>query len=106
MVIFGFLYYVVSKVGVNGFICVVVLELVGDGIIVNGVEFGLVVILVLGSFGDVVVLVVYIFFGCVGQLLDIVYVMFFFVFDEVSYIIGQILVVDGGVLLLENGGLV
>ncbi|HHQ2524039.1 TPA: SDR family NAD(P)-dependent oxidoreductase [Pseudomonas aeruginosa] len=40
-----------------------------------------------------------------GQPLDIAHAMLFLASDEASYITGQTLVVDGGALLPENGGL-
>ncbi|MFP8974353.1 SDR family oxidoreductase, partial [Pseudomonas aeruginosa] len=43
--------------------------------------------------------------GRVGQPLDIAHAMLFLASDEASYITGQTLVVDGGALLPENGGL-
>lgn len=57
VVYLGFVYYVVLKVGVNGFICVVVLELVCCYVMVNGVELGMICMLVVGNFGDVLVVV-------------------------------------------------
>lgn len=44
VVLLGLVYYVVFKLGFNGFICVVVMEYVCDCIIVNGVELGLILI--------------------------------------------------------------
>ncbi|MEN1635140.1 SDR family oxidoreductase, partial [Pseudomonas aeruginosa] len=80
-------------------------ELAGDGITVNGVEPGLVATPALGSLGDAAALAAHIPLGRVGQPLDIAHAMLFLASDEASYITGQTLVVDGGALLPENGGL-
>ena len=100
----GLSHYAASKAGVNGFIRAAALELAGDGITVNGVEPGLVATPALGSLGDAAALAAHIP-GRVGQPLDIAHAMLFLASDEASYITGQTLVVDGGALLPENGGL-
>ncbi|HFJ9909039.1 TPA: SDR family oxidoreductase [Pseudomonas aeruginosa] len=101
----GLSHYAASKAGVNGFIRAAALELAGDGITVNGVEPGLVATPALGSLGDAAALAAHIPLGRVGQPLDIAHAMLFLASDEASYITGQTLVVDGGALLPENGGL-
>ncbi|HCF6981759.1 TPA: SDR family oxidoreductase [Pseudomonas aeruginosa] len=101
----GLSHYAASKAGVNGFIRAAALELAGDGITVNGVEPGLVATPALGSLGDAAALAAHIPLGRVGQPLDIAQAMLFLASDEASYITGQTLVVDGGALLPENGGL-
>ncbi|HBP6656523.1 TPA: SDR family oxidoreductase [Pseudomonas aeruginosa] len=101
----GLSHYAASKAGVNGFIRAAALELAGDGITVNGVEPGLVATPALGSLGDAAALAAHIPLGRVGQPLDIAQAMLFLASDEASYITGQPLVVDGGALLPENGGL-
>ncbi|RRY30541.1 SDR family oxidoreductase [Pseudomonas aeruginosa] len=101
----GLSHYAASKAGVNGFIRAAALELAGDGITVTGVEPGLVATPALGSLGDAAALAAHIPLGRVGQPLDIAQAMLFLASDEASYITGQTLVVDGGALLPENGGL-
>ena len=101
----GLSHYAASKAGVNGFIRAAALELAGDGITVNGVEPGLVATPALGSLGDAAALAAHIPLGRVGQPLDIAQAMLFLASDEASYLTGQTLVVDGGALLPENGGL-
>lgn len=101
----GLSHYAASKAGVNGFIRAAALELAGDGITVNGVEPGLVATPALGSLGDAAALAAHIPLGRVGPPLDIAQAMLFLASDEASYITGQTLVVDGGALLPENGGL-
>ncbi|NPZ30776.1 SDR family oxidoreductase [Pseudomonas aeruginosa] len=54
---------------------------------------------------DAAALAAHIPLGRVGQPLDIAHAMLFLASDEASYITGQTLVVDGGALLPENGGL-
>ncbi|MBG4777275.1 SDR family oxidoreductase [Pseudomonas aeruginosa] len=101
----GLSHYAASKAGVNGFIRAAALELAGDGITVNGVEPGLVATPALGSLGAAAARAAHIPLGRVGQPLDIAQAMLFLASDEASYITGQTLVVDGGALLPENGGL-
>lgn len=48
----GVLYYVVSKVGVFGLICLMVVELWWDGINVNCVVLGMVEMWMMGSFDE------------------------------------------------------
>ncbi|EOQ77399.1 3-ketoacyl-(acyl-carrier-protein) reductase [Pseudomonas aeruginosa VRFPA02] len=91
----GLSHYAASKAGVNGFIRAAALELAGDGITAPA----------LGSLGDAAALAAHIPLGRVGQPLDIAHAMLFLASDEASYITGQTLVVDGGALLPENGGL-
>ncbi|HHX3509963.1 TPA: SDR family oxidoreductase, partial [Pseudomonas aeruginosa] len=66
---------------------------------------GLVATPALGSLGDAAALAAHIPLARVGQPLDIAHAMLFLASDEASYITGQTLVVDGGALLPENGGL-
>lgn len=40
-----------------------------------------------------------IFFGKFGELEDVVYVVFYFVIDELKYVIGIELYIDGGILV-------
>ncbi|AWE90997.1 KR domain protein [Pseudomonas paraeruginosa] len=101
----GLAHYAASKAGVNGFIRAAALELAGDGITVNGVEPGLIATPALGNLGDAGRLAAHIPLGRVGQPRDIAHAMLFLASDEASYITGQTLVVDGGALLPENGGL-
>ena len=77
----------------------------GFDIVVTRVLPGLVATPALGSLGDAAALAAHIPLGRVGQPLDIAHARLFLASDEASYITGQTLVVDGGALLPENGGL-
>lgn len=99
----GVMVYCGVKVGVEGLICVVVVEFVGDCIRVNVVVFLMIVIEGVCVMFDVDVFVVWvvdILFGCLGVIVDIVEVVVFFVFDCVVFVIGQMLVVDGGIIVV------
>ncbi|OFR46439.1 3-ketoacyl-ACP reductase [Pseudomonas sp. HMSC066A08] len=101
----GLAHYAASKAGVNGFIRAAALELAGDGITVNGVEPGLIATAALNNLGEAGDLAEHIPLRRVGQPQDIAHAMLFLASSEASYITGQTLVVDGGALLPENGGL-
>lgn len=106
LVIFVFVIYVMFKGGMKQFILVVVVVFVLYGICVVVVGFGMILI-------DMVVLLIYIledvwkmvmlcmFVGCGGELSEVVFVVVFFVSDDVFYIMGQIIYLDGGWLVLN-----
>lgn len=106
-----FLVYNVSKGVVCIFIKLIVIFCVclGYNICVNFVCFGFVeiklvldVLMVLGNEVVEVVfvgIIVCILMGCFGWLEEIVLVIVFFVFDDVSYVIGFDFVVDGGFMV-------
>lgn len=96
-------FYIVLKSGVLGLICLLVNEWVGQGINVNVIVFGYMVI------NNIQVLcedeecnqVIFecIFVGCWGVLKDLQGLVVFFVLLVVDYINGYMLVVDGGWLV-------
>lgn len=95
---YGQVNYVVVKVGMYGFIILLVCENVGFGIIVNIILFGYVVIdMVMVVLDEVCVkIIVDILIGCFGKFEEIVYVVVFLVVEEVVWIIGLNLDINGG----------
>lgn len=97
------IFYSFSKVFMNVFVCGLVVEFGVLNILVNVIELGLIGIdymfEILGE--ELFYCLVECFFVlCLGQLVDIVVVVLFFIFSEVFYIIGILLLVDGGVIMV------
>ena len=98
-------HYSVSKAGINGFIRAAALEFSSDGITVNGVEPGNILTgavhrrpspAFIRSMEDAIPL------GRLGGARDVANAFLFLASDEVSYITGTTIVVDGGQLLPEG----
>lgn len=96
---FGQSNYVVIKVGVIGLIKVWVCEFGCCGVMVNVVVLGFIVIEMINIILEKVLegFRGKSLFNCLGELVEVVNVYVFFVFDEVVFIIGIIISVDGGV---------
>lgn len=90
--------YVVVKVGVIGMIKIIVKELGLKGIMVNVVVFGFIGIDMIEVLGEQVFVEVlkWIFLRRLGILEEVVVVVFYFVLEEGGYVMGQVLMVDGG----------
>lgn len=96
----GEVVYSVVKVGLVGWSMGLVLEVVKSGIMVNSVVLGWIVIVL--SIVEECQVVLVSFSGCVGWFEEVVVVVVFFVLFEVSFVNGELLVVDGGNCLIEN----
>lgn len=94
--------YVVVKVGLIGFSKLLVCEVVLCGIIVNVVVLGFIEMDMICVLSDdqCVGILVQVFVGCFGGVQEIVNVVVFLVFDEVVYIMGEILYVNGGMYMV------
>lgn len=95
--------YIVVKYVFGGLIKVMVLELVRYKILVNVVVFGVIVMLMNGmDDSDVKFDVEFlIFLWCFGVMYEIVSLVVWFCLEGVNYIIGQLLIVDGGFMLVN-----
>lgn len=97
-----FVSYVVSKGGLKMLMCDLVIELVLLGICVNNIVLGVIQMLInvvlMVQLEKFVVLMGNILFKWLGMFEDVVNVVVFLVSDEVVYIIGIMLYVDGGLL--------
>lgn len=100
----GFLVYLISKGVVFMFICLLVVELVFMGICVNVVILGLILgmwFYVMYIIDELVNKIIgEILFKWVGNLMDVVCVVVFFVFEYNGFIIGVILDINGGVYMV------
>lgn len=98
----GYVNYVVVKVGLIGFSKLLVCEVVLCGIIVNVVVLGFIEMDMICVLSDdqCVGILVQVFVGCFGGVQEIVNVVVFLVFDEVVYIMGEILYVNGGMYMV------
>lgn len=94
--------YVVVKVGLIGFSKLLVCEVALCGIIVNVVVLGFIEMDMICVLSDdqCVGILVQVFVGCFGGVQEIVNVVVFLVFDEVVYIMGEILYVNGGMYMV------
>lgn len=94
--------YVVVKVGLIGFSKLLVCEVVLCGIIVNVVVLGFIEMDMICVLSDdqCVGILVQVFVGCFGGVQEIVNVVVFLVFDEVVYIMGETLYVNGGMYMV------
>lgn len=94
--------YVVVKVGLIGFSKLLVCEVVLCGIIVNVVVLGFIEMDMICVLSDdqCVGILVQVSVGCFGGVQEIVNVVVFLVFDEVVYIMGEILYVNGGMYMV------
>ncbi len=101
----GLTHYAASKAALNGFIRSAALELVGDGITVNGVEPGTVLTDGLRtqlSPEEIVGVASHIPMRRLADPVDIAHAHLFLASGEASYITGQTIVVDGGQVLPES----
>jgi 3-oxoacyl-[acyl-carrier protein] reductase len=101
----GFVHYGASKAALNGLIRSLALELVGDGITVNGVEPGTVLtpgVQALLSPEEIEGVAANIPMRRFAAPIDIAHAHLFFASDEAAYVTGQTLVVDGGQILPES----
>lgn len=101
----GLAHYAASKAGVNGFIRAAALELASKGITVNGVEPGMIRTPAMSNLGDVQLnsdIARGIPLGRLGEAADIAAAMLFLASGAASYITGQTIVVDGGLILPES----
>jgi 3-oxoacyl-[acyl-carrier protein] reductase len=101
--------YAISKAGINGWIRAAAYELGKYKITVNGIEPGIVRTDALQKhqFGEQELQMI---LGCIplgrmGEPREMAEAMLFLASDGAAYITGQTIVVDGGMLLPENGGL-
>lgn len=94
--------YCVFKVGMIGFFKLFVQEVVVCGVIVNCVVLGFIVLLMIDVFNDEQCVVIFskILVNDLGSGDDIVFVVVYFVSVEVGYVIGQILYVNGGMVMI------
>jgi 3-oxoacyl-[acyl-carrier protein] reductase len=101
--------YSISKAGLNGFIRAAALELGADNITVNGIEPGIIRTDAIEKhhFTDEEIRRIesYIPLGRFGTPTEIAEAMLFLASDAARYITGQLLVVDGGTILPENGAI-
>jgi 3-oxoacyl-[acyl-carrier protein] reductase len=101
----GFVHYGASKAALNGLIRSLALELVKDGITVNGVEPGTVLtpgVQALLTPEEVEGVAANIPMRRFAAPIDIAHAHLFFASDEAEYITGQTIVVDGGQILPES----
>ena len=109
VVIPGASHYGASKAGVNGFIRTVAVEVARQGVTVNGVEPGNIVIRTPGSrearFQEETMKPA-IPMGELGTPDDIAYAALYLASDEARYVTGQTIVVDGGQILPESQNLI
>ncbi|MDP3749549.1 MAG: glucose 1-dehydrogenase [Phenylobacterium sp.] len=101
--------YAASKAAINGFIRAAALELGPDGITVNGVEPGIIRTEAMDKHAMSAEFVAdierHIPLQRMGRPEEIADAMLFLASDAASYVTGQLLVVDGGTILPENGAL-
>lgn len=99
--------YSISKAGLNGFIRAAALELGTDRITVNGVEPGIIRTDALDKHrftaDQIRQIEAYIPLARLGTPLEVAQAMLFLASDAAAYVTGQLLVVDGGTILPENG---
>ncbi len=101
----GLTHYAASKAALNGFIRSAALEVVGDGITVNGVEPGTVLtegVRAQLAPGDLESVTAQIPMRRLAEPIDIAHAHLFLASSEASYITGQTIVVDGGQILPES----
>jgi 3-oxoacyl-[acyl-carrier protein] reductase len=101
----GFVHYGASKAALNGLIRSLALEVVGDGITVNGVEPGTVLtpgVQALLSEDEIEGVAANIPMRRFAAPIDIAHAHLFFASDEAAYVTGQTIVVDGGQILPES----
>jgi 3-oxoacyl-[acyl-carrier protein] reductase len=101
----GFVHYGASKAALNGLIRSLALELVRDGITVNGVEPGTVLtpgVQALLSEEEIEGVAANIPMRRFAAPIDIAHAHLFFASDEAAYVTGQTIVVDGGQILPES----
>ncbi len=101
----GWSHYCASKAGVNGFIKAAALEVAKEGVTINGVEPGNILIRRPGSREareHVETMVPAIPMGKLGMPEDIAYAALYLASDEARYVTGQTIVVDGGQILPES----
>jgi 3-oxoacyl-[acyl-carrier protein] reductase len=101
----GFVHYGASKAALNGLIRSLALELVKDGITVNGVEPGTVLtpgVQALLTPEEVEGVAANIPMRRFAAPIDIAHAHLFFASDEAEYVTGQTIVVDGGQILPES----
>lgn len=101
--------YAMSKAGLNGWIRAAAYELGKYGITVNGIEPGITKTDALRKHqfaaGELEAIVKCIPLGRMGEPEEMAQAMLFLASDGASYVTGQTIVVDGGMMLPENGGL-
>ena len=109
VVIPGASHYGASKAGVNGFIRTVAVEVARQGITVNGVEPGNIIIRAPGTresrFQEETMKPA-IPMGELGTPEDIAWAALYLASDEARYVTGQTIVVDGGQILPESQNLI
>lgn len=86
------------KVGMYGFMKILVIEVVWKGVMVNIIFLGYIVIDMVMVVDEFVweKIVKGIFIGCFGGIYEIVYFVFFLVLKDVAFIIGANYVINGG----------
>lgn len=99
--------YSISKAGLNGFIRAAALELAPMRITVNGVEPGIIHTDALDKHQltpeQIAKIASYIPAGRLGTPTEVAEAMLFLASDGARYVTGQLIVVDGGTILPENG---
>lgn len=103
----GHAHYCAAKAGMVGFVKSLAMELVRDGIVVNAVSPGIITTeqsKSRGSIGEEGLAKIgeYIPAGYVGQPGDIAAVVVFLASEEARYVVGQNIIVDGGLILKED----
>ncbi|HZT04769.1 MAG TPA: SDR family oxidoreductase [Steroidobacteraceae bacterium] len=102
--------YAASKAGLNGFIRAAAIELAPHRITVNGVEPGIVRTEALDKYRMTAAqmrrIESFIPLGRMGTPEEVAEAMLFLASDGASYVTGQLIVVDGGMILPENGAFV
>ena len=101
----GWSHYCASKAGVNGFIKAAALEVAREGVTINAVEPGNILIRPPGSreareHEDAMVPAIPM--GELGMPEDIAYAALYLASDEARYVTGQTIIVDGGQILPES----
>lgn len=99
--------YSITKAGINGFIRAAALELAAENITVNGIEPGIIHTEALDKHHftaeQIRHIESFIPMGRLGTPLEVAEAMLFLATDAARYVTGQLLVVDGGTILPENG---
>ncbi len=109
VVIPGASHYGASKAGVNGFIRTVAVEVARQGITVNGVEPGNIIIRAPGTRESRIqeeTMKPAVPMGKLGTPEDIAWAALYLASDEARYVTGQTIVVDGGQILPESQNLI